>query len=441
MRRGEYGVFMRRVNSLLSTPVFLLICVTAYTAARFLVTFGKTPVILPDSIGYETLRLWGENDRFWSIPLVYSLVDLSTNRVLVQSMIGCLAWIYFAYVVQAQSRFPRFFISVILTIGLTPQVVRFDVALLSESLGISFTVIAVAATLNVARNQNVFSWLFFVIATTFAAFTRPTHLFIFFVIALIFLVRYVITRRKSPVFPLAIFLVLSIWGINQLKGNSPTSNLNFYTVLQQRIIKNDADYKWFVEQGMPDIPGVRESRSYTFDYLLDKNVAEIVRLPAGQQPPVIIANGGVSLAEWVRDHGWRTYFDFLREHPVHVAKNINRLVPPTLSPGNDAFLPLDARTVMLRELFGPWWLWMGILISSLLWSFLFTRHRREVLLLTLMTKTGVLVFLTVILCSAVEIQRHATSLAVLLRVLALAALALALQKRSTPRDESSGAIA
>ena len=427
---------MRRLRSLFPTPLYFLLCVSAYTIARFFVTSGKSPVLLPDSIGYEVLHFWGANTRFWSIPLAYAIADLNDNRVLLQSAIGCLAWTYLSYVIQSQSRFPRLIITATFLVGLTPQVVRFDVAILSESLGISFVVASVAAALQLSRHQNLLTWLVFLTTSTLAAFTRPTHLFILFVPTALLLARYIATRRKSPLLPLVAFLLLSLWGIQQLRGNAPTSNLNFYTILQQRIIKSDTEYKWFVEKGMPDIPGVRESRSYTFDYLLDENVAKIVQLPIGQQPPIIIANGGVSLAEWVRDHGWRTYFEFLREHPSHVVKQINRLVPPTLSPGNDKFLILDSRTVMPREVFGPWWLWAGLFSGSWMWAILIGSQRRQAYMLMTMFLTGVLVFLTVILCSAVEIQRHASSVAVLLRVLALAALALATSIRSTARDES-----
>lgn len=432
---------MRRLSSLLPTPLFFFLCVSGYTVARFLVTSGKTPMPFPDSIGYETLRFWGENDRFWSVPLVYSFSDVSTTRILAQSMAGCLAWIYFAYVVQSRTRFPRALMAMIFIVGLTPQVVRFDIALLSESFGMSFTVAAVAATLQLSRHRNNATWLIFVTTVTLLAFTRPTHLIVVFFCAALFLARYITSHRKTSAISMVVFLILSLWGINLLRGNSPTSNLNFYTILQQRIIKDDAEYKWFVDRGMPDIPGVRDSRSYTFDYLLDKNVAEIVKLPVGQQPPIIIANGGVSLAEWVRDSGWSTYASFLSEHPTHVVKLTNRLVPPTLSPGNDAFLITDTNTVMPRMFFGPWWLWLGLFGSSLGWSFLFSRQRREVLVLALMGMTGTVIFFTVILCSAVEIQRHATSVAVLLRVLALASVAAATTKRLTTPDESVDADA
>ena len=428
---------MRRLSSLLPTPVFFFLCVSAYTIARFLVVSGKSPILLPDSIGYETLHFWGPNTRLWSVPFLYALIDLNDNRVLAQSIIGCLVWIYFAYVLQAKSRFPRTLMLAVFLIGLTPQVVRFDIAILSESLGISFVVANVAATIQLSRQRNLLTWVVFVSLTTLTAFVRPTHLFVIFVPALFFLTRYITRRRKAPVLPVVLFLVLSVWGVQQLRGNSPTSNLNFYTILQQRIIKSDAEYKWFVDNGMPDIPGVRDSKSYTFDYLLDENVAEIVQLPIGQQPPIIIANGGVSLAEWVRDHGWNTYFDFLREHPTHVAKQVNRLVPPTLSPGNDKFLLLDSRNVIPRVLFGPWWLWLAVFAGCWLWAILIGSHRREAYVLGAMFLTGVVVFLTVILCSAVEIQRHATSVAVLLRLLTLSAVALATSSRSIQRVESA----
>ena len=428
---------MRRLSSLLPTPVFFFLCVSSYTIARFFVVSGKTPALLPDSIGYEILHFWGSNTRLWSVPFLYGLIDLNDNRVLAQSIIGCLAWIYFAYVLQAKSRFPRMMMTAVFLVGLTPQVVRFDIAILSESLGISLVVASVAATIHFVRHRNALMWLAFTAIITLTAFVRPTHLFVLFIPALFFTARYVITRRKTPVFPAILFLLLSLWGVQQLRGNAPTSNLNFYTILQQRIIKSDAEYKWFVDNGMPDIPGVRDSKSYTFDYLLDENVATIVQLPIGQQPPIIIANGGVSLAEWVRDHGWNTYFEFLREHPAHVAKQVNRLVPPTMSPGNDKFLLLDSRTVMPRMLFGPWWLWLGLFTVCWLWSILTSSQRREAYALGAMFLTGVIVFLTVILCSAVEIQRHATSVAVLLRLLALSAVALATTNRSTTRGESA----
>ena len=429
---------MRRLTSLIRIPLLFPLLSVLYAGARFMVISGQPATRFPDSIGFETLNFLGNNDRLWSVPFFYALIDLEQNRLIMQVILGSCAWTFLAWVLSSISRFPRATMTTVFVIGLAPQVVRFDAAILSESLGITFAVASVGATLLMTQSRQFIvrvSWIFLVVLT---AFTRTIHLTVLFLIAAYAIGKWLISRRKKTALPALLFAFLSVWGVAQLRGNEPTSTLNFYTVLQQRVIRDDAMYAWFTKQGMPDLPGMRSAVGYNYTWELDPNVASIVQLPPGQQPPALMKAGGVSLAEWVRDNGWPTYARYVQSHPSYVTSLLRRMTPESLSPPTDAFLPLAARSVMWRGIFGPTWLWLLLLAVSLSASVLISRNKKALRAVISLTAASTVVFIGVHLTSAIEPQRHSVTTAVLLRVLVLASIAVltARPTRSTTRDES-----
>ena len=215
------------------------------------------------------------------------------------------------------------------------------------------------------------------------------------------------------------------------------STLNFYTILQERINTNDSDYAWFTAKGMPDIPGLRDAKSYAYEYQLDKNVAAIVRLPSGQAPPMTMLAGGVSMAEWVRDHGWKTYAQFLWTHPEKILDLTHATASKNLSPPSDNFLPITSKTIVPRSIFNPWQLWAGIGIVSLAISLLTAQRRLRNAVIAL-ALTTVIIYVTGVLASGIEVQRHSVTAAVLLRVIALCAVAIATSVGVKKPDEFDG---
>jgi hypothetical protein len=215
-------------------------------------------------------------------------------------------------------------------------------------------------------------------------------------------------------------LIISCGAFLQLRANTSTSALNFYTVLQERIITDDSRFKWFTQQGMPVSQGMRDATGYDFTDQLPSEVAEIIPLPTGQVPPTLMRIGGTPLAQWVQDNGWKTYAHYVLTHPADTFSRLTSLTNATLSPPNDDFLPLENGPMIPRVLFGSWELWSLLTAGALVVVFL--KNRRDFLYLASLCVTLVAVYASSLLASGIEHPRHSVTSAVALRLIAIVAL-------------------
>lgn len=391
---------------------------------------GQPIARFPDSVGYQTLQFIGSNDRFWAVPLVLNMVPSDDARVIIHIIIGSVAWVWLAYVLSRESRFPVVVRLATLAVGLSPQVVRYDLAILSESLGISFAVMTVAASLTVIRTRTFMTQLAWITSMTLCVMTRPTHLIVVAVILASMLLLSAV-RRQPVIRPATLaMLFLALWGGIQLSGNSPTSTLNFYTVLAERIMPDDDRYAWFITNGMPDIPGVRDVSGYDFAGDLPPDVATLVSLPVGQQPPALMRAGGAELATWAIEDGWNTYTQYLGSHKTETWQRIKHFARYTLSPANDDFLPLENRQAFPRQLFGSWMPWGIAGVTALIGASFIARRQQHLYVIVIAGVSVFLVYTATILTSGIEHQRHTVTAAVMIRVVALAAIAAATSRRS-----------
>lgn len=415
---------MRRLVPLTRKSSITALVIAAYAVLRAGASLGRPVARFADTTGYESLRFIGSIDRFWPVPLVFHLFDADVLRVAAQIVIGVAAWAWLAVALARTSRFPLTMSCAVLLVGLSPQVIRYDLAILSESLGISLAVMAVTATVSLTRSRSNGMRIIWSATMTTCAMTRPVHLIVLFACAAWCLLRFLRSSRIPSAIPVLTLGVLSIWGLMLLHGNRSTSMLNMYTVLAERVVPNDARYAWFTTHGMPDIPGVRESEGYDFAGDLPPDVASIVSLPTGQAPPALIRAGGVPLATWVRDHGWPSYARYVLTHPSDSWNRLTDLASPTLSPRNDDFLPLQSRTIIPRTLFGDWRIWTLAGFAAIAFSLL--RSANPALSTATMVMYGLTftVHAAALFTSGIEHPRHSVTVAVMLRVLPLVAVSM-----------------
>lgn len=426
---------MRRLFALTQKTPQTAVAILLYAALRAGASIGRPVARFADSTGYETLRFAGSIDRFWPVPLVYHLVQSDTMRVAAQVTIGVLAWSWLSLVVARTSRFPLAVLSAVLIVGLTPQVIRYDLVILSESLGISFAAMAVAATVSLMRSSTNAARIIWCVSMTLCAMTRPVNLVVLFACAGWCVIRFIKSSRLTLAVPTAVLGLLAVWGIVLLQGNNSTSMLNLYTVLAERVVPDDGRYAWFVAHGMPDVVGLRQSDGYDFGGPFEPALADVVTMPTGQVPPAIIRAGGVPLATWVRDHGWRTYARYVLLHPADSWSRVSRLASPTLSPRNDDFLPVDSRSIVPRAVFGDWRAWTLVGLAAMAIALLRSRSMSMVKAMSAMYALVAIVYVAGLFTSGIEHARHSVTVAVLLRVLPLVALAVSLPARTlTERD-------
>ena len=408
----------------------------AYAAARASVVLGIAPVRFPDSTGYLALDFLSPEARLWPVPLVYSLVRSDAARVGIHVLAGVVAWVLLAHVLSARSRFPGTARAVVLAVGLAPQVVRYDLTILSESLAISAAVATVALGVRAARRRSA-DPLFIAVFTVFCM-TRPQHLLLLFAAAAVVLVRTAV-RRALPGLTATVILVAAALGGVMLHGNRPTSELNFYTVVVERVLNDDSRFAWFVAHGMPEIPGMRQAQSYDYPEQLPADVARYLRVPTGQAPPSLMRVGGMKFAEWVRADGWRTYAEFVITHPTDTRARLSGLADPTLDPPNDDFLPLLSRTVMARWVFVPWQACAVIALAGIVMAIGAADRARMRILLACTAATFVL-YSSNALTSGIEHPRHMSTVAVLVRLAALVALSQMFTARNATTEDQTATV-
>lgn len=429
---------MRRLLASVTGPRFLHAAVALHLFVRTIGVWGRPAGRFPDSSSFENLSFLGENLRFWPVPLAYRIADTDGMRVALQVLAGTTAWAWLATVLARGSRFPRAVTAAVLVFGAVPQVSRWDLAILSESLGISLTVAAIAATVSLARRPTLASRLVWTVAMTGCAFVRPTHLLV--VAACLAGAGWILvaSRGTRGVATTVVLLLVGAWGVSLQVGNRSMSTLNMYTVLMERVVTNDARWEWFVARGMPDVAGMREAVGYDFSGQLPDEVARIVDLPPDQAPPSLMRVGGAELAEWVRDHGWSTYARWVVTHPGDTWERVSSLTPAVTDPPNDDFLPLEHRSLLPRLLFRGWWLWGLVLVAGVAAAHARPATRRLARAIAAMGGVTVAVHAAGILASGIEHPRHGATAAVVLRVLAVCAAVTALGSAPSGEDDGAG---
>lgn len=400
----------------------------AYAVLRSTAVLGLSPARFPDSAGYLTLDLSTPIARPLPVPLVYVLASTDTVRVGVQVVLGIAAWMWLARELSEGSRRPGTVRWMTAVVGLTPQVIRFDLAILAESLTVTAGTALVAATVRASRTgKTPASSPGWVAVFVVFAMVRPHHMVILLAVAATVAVRSLAARRSPGVLG-AVMLLVAVLGLQQLRSNTPTSNLNLYTVLTERVVTDPAATQWFVSNGMPAVDLIDNPLAYDTPDLLAPELLRVLDLPEGQMPPRLMRLGGMPLAQWVRDDGWTTYARWLATHPADNWSRLVDLAGPTLDVADDGFLPLGSRTVVPRVFFVPTVVCIIVTLLGALAVALRRRPRDAVMSVAVMG--GALALYAVAMTtSGIEHPRHAAVAAVLVRLAALVGAAQLLAGR------------
>lgn len=394
-------------------------CLAIFLFVRAASVWNRPFARFPDTIGYEKFDLLGRTDRFWPTTLVYWLVRNDTARVIVQVGIQLLAFAFLATVVVALCN-RRIWSGVpVLVVASAPQITRFDLAILSESLGISFLVLAIGSVLLLLRRQSAGTASLAVVSIGLFAMTRPPQFLALIAASAIAVVIAVRTRTRLATVTAASFLVLSSWGAVQLHNNEPMSTLVFYAVLADHVVPSQSATDWFASNGMPATPVIRASHAYVYPRDLSPELVREVALPKGQMPPALMKAGGLELASWVKAHGWSTYARFVAEHPAETWRLIDKKWDEMLNPADSQLLPVSPRTVVPGFVFGNvlWWSIAAVLVAIVL--AVVCGLTRPLISLGAMAAGSFLWFTAIVHTSGIEHGRHAITVAVAIRLLAV----------------------
>lgn len=395
------------------------VCLLVFLIVRVASVWNRPVARFPDSVGYETLSIFGTADRFWPTTLVFWLIRNDTARVIAQVGIQVVAFAFLATAVAALCNKSWWAGLPVLVVACAPQVARFDLAILSESLGISYLAFALGSVILVLRRQTSATVSLVIVSISLFAMTRPPQ-FPALVVASVGAAIVAATRRtRRATICAAILVVLTEWGAIQIRNNEPMSTLVYYTVLADRIIPDERATEWFVSHGMPVSPAILSSHAYVYPRDLSPELIAELKLPKRQMPPSLMRAGGFELANWVKSRGWATYGRYVVSHPLESLRLVGKKWDSMLNPSIRQLLAISSRNVLPQAVFGNalWWA-IAALVSTLALIILRLSTRIHLALACLGAGTFAW-FATVAHTSGIEHARHAITVAVAIRLIAV----------------------
>ena len=266
-------------------------------ALRLLAVAGIRAYLYFDSAEYEIVDFTGRYRRPWATPLLYWVVNGNGDRILVQAVIGGLAWTALAVAASRWfgDRWVRAaVVGAVCALGLTTQVTNWDTAILSESLALSLTALVLAAWLELVRRPTTRGAAVVTGVTLLWLFTRQSLLpAAWMVVGVVVASSVWVWRRHGLRRPLAAVTVglvlvagLTTWSYSR---NREVARDNVTFIVVTRVAPHPDRLEWFVDQGMP----ASASGEYHF--------AEMMEDPG--------------YVRWVEGEGLSTYVRYLATHP------------------------------------------------------------------------------------------------------------------------------
>ena len=278
----------------------------AFVVARIAVIAGRPAVASNDTPSYMVFGWWGKV-RFPTVPALYALLGRSHYAIVwVQCVVSIVAWLAVAFLCASVRRAARarvFVVAALLILGATNQVAGWDLALLSESLSISLTVLLLGFTWRLLQKTT---WpLIAATAMLFVLweFCRQAHAYVgaMYAIGIGLLVLRRHAERKM-------WGVLCVWCLCFTAIGSAASTANadirfglLSRVVCVRVFPVPARLQWFQAHGMPNTTFVPSRDQLT-----------CIRQSEHDQ----------RFLAWLRGPGYPIYSKYVRTHPAYVARGI-----------------------------------------------------------------------------------------------------------------------
>jgi len=280
--------------------------VAAVVALRLVAVAGMRLYLYVDSAEYDRIDFSGDWRRPWATPCLYWLIPGRARGLVVgQALVGAVCWAALALSAAAWFRFrtSRIVVAAVLAgLGCTTIVTNWDAAKLSESLGLSLTVLVIASWLNLIRRTEVGTALFVALATLPWLFVRqsliPTA---WLVVGLAALVAAITWRRRGSE-GLAVRVLAALCLVLAAETavatvtyshNQEIVQENLRVIISNRVASDPARLVWFTDHGMP--------------------------APASGRFDPETLRSDPAFSTWVAHEGPSTYLRYLLTHPWYTA--------------------------------------------------------------------------------------------------------------------------
>lgn len=320
-------------------PLVPMILIGLYVLARVFILVRSKPFVAFDTTSYaptgpvEVLSFTGNAPRPWGVPLLFSIMPTNEARVIADWLIGTAAWACLAWALwtMLRSQIARIIgIAAVLLLALTPQLVVWDFAVLSESLSISLGVLALGLLMIWSRTRSRIALAGMVAVAFWWIFTRQDVMTM--VAALIAVLVLYIWRnrsvRKAAVAAVAV-LVLGIgWhaallpSIDKAYGGWWLNGYNFtdatFIYRLRLVVLKDPQMRsaYWTEFGMPRCAPAEQVAKATAWRIRDFSSGV-------RQCPELDA--------WMTENASSVGYKYAAKHPRHFAAATLKVAPETLA--------------------------------------------------------------------------------------------------------------
>jgi hypothetical protein len=277
--------------------------VGAVVVLRLLAVAGMRLYIYVDSGEYDRVDFSGDWRRPWATPYLYWLIPGNERGTVIgQALVGAVCWATLALCAAAWFRLRNSRIAVAVAIGAlgcTTVVTNWDAAKLSESLGLSLTVLVIAAWLNFVRRTDAVTAGLVAMATLPWLFVRQSVIPTAWLVVLLTAIAAVVVwrhRRTSGMVVVQILAVLcAVLAIETAAAsityshNQEIVQENLLVIVANRVAPDPGRLQWFEDHGMP--------------------------VPASGDLGPDALRSDPAFADWVAHEGRSTYVKYLATHP------------------------------------------------------------------------------------------------------------------------------
>ncbi len=287
---------------------------------------------------YSFVSLTGAAIRPWTTPLFYALLPSDGVRVAAQLLVSIVAWLTLALCVMGQLRSPRVrtvALVAVLAVSCSFFVTNWDLAILSESLAISFAALLTAAWIRFVDAPTVWTAVAVVSTSVLWMFTK-TAMVPLIGLTCLGCAALAFSRNGRPLrVAVAVALaVLTVWGVVATTRQDSAFQArdgfdqtyfseNFGLNLRYRILNHPDQVAWFRAHGMPEPVGLEPypPGPSIYDTPWESFWPWYARYRDNKE-----------LNDWVKTDGQRTYALFTATHAVPLLRDYLDSVPQLLTP-------------------------------------------------------------------------------------------------------------
>lgn len=275
---------------------------SVFTAALVFTWLGRPTRRWPDTPSYLHVDFLGHTGRLWTVPLVFDLAGRDSVRTAVQLGIATLCWGLCAVVLRrsvANVVVGWVLFATVVGLAVSRTVAQWHRVILSESITISLTVLALAVWVRAMQARSARWWTAAAAVTVLWTFARQVNVPVTAMVAVaVASAAWWMTRKRVALAVAGVLVAATAWAAFDTAQSTELRRFNASEIVADRVLRSPSAASYFTARGMP--------------------VTDEERLLAGtfrRTETIDVFLGDRRLQSWIDRRFNSTYASYLITHP------------------------------------------------------------------------------------------------------------------------------